>query len=228
MRETARRVPHRARVGQIVGRRRLGEHLIPEAEAHLREQRREVHVLHHAAHRRIAHHVRVHLRADIVGGLQRVGAPAFEGRGRDEEVDVVRVVAGLIHHVARHRIAGEVRLVGLDGVDVGHRRVVVSTGPQIDVSRHVHDVAGARHERRQLVGVLLGAARVGRRFDGVNVQMNRAGMVVLAREHRLERRDHLVRELAAGCRPAPSSSTATYPSATARTAWRRRGRPGTA
>ena len=125
----------------------------------------------------------------VVGGLQRIGAPSFEGRGRDEEVDVVRIVADLIHHVARHRVAGEVRLVGLDGVDVGHRRVVVAAGPQIDVARHVHEVAGARHERRELVGVLLGAARVGRRFDGVDVQMNRAGMVVLAREHRFERRD---------------------------------------
>ena len=142
-----------------------------------------MHVLHHAAHRRVAQHVGVHLALHVVRRAQRVGASSLERGRRDEEVRVVRDVADVVHHVARDGVASLVRRIRLDRVLVGRRRVVEAAGAQVDVRRHVHEMSGAWHERRQPVGVLLRALRIRRRFDGVDVEMDRARMVGLPLQH---------------------------------------------
>ena len=109
----ARRVPHRTHVRQVCGRTVVGQDFVPHPKAQLHEQRCQVEVLHHAAHPRVAQHVGMHLRAQILGRLQRVGPASFHGGRRHEEVDVVRVVADVIGHVAWRAIASEVRFVRL-------------------------------------------------------------------------------------------------------------------
>ena len=137
--------------------------------------------------------------AHVVGRLQRVGPPALHRRRRDEEVDVVRVVADLIRHVvgtaSPAKYASSALIASWFATDASS----IAAGPQVDVRRHVHDMAGARHERGELVGVRFGAARIGRRFDGVDVEMDRAGVIGLAASAPTRAREHVAGELA---RPA--------------------------
>ena len=146
VREATRRMADGPEVGK--SRRGLGfrQDRIPSTEADVHEGWRERKVLHHAAHRRVQHHVGMHLRARRLGGFHRDGPSAFERGRRRLEVDIVRVVPDLVHHVARDHVAGEVGVVSLDRVVVRPGRIAKTTRAQVDVRRHVDDVARAGDE----------------------------------------------------------------------------------
>jgi hypothetical protein len=55
-------------------------------------------------------------------------------------------------------------------------------------------MASAGHERRQRIGECRGAAWIGRGFDCVNVEVDRAEVLRLPRQHRFERTEHIHRE----------------------------------
>ena len=74
--------------------------------------------------------------------------------------------------------------------DLDH--VLVAADALVDVRRHVDDVAGAGHERQQAIGLGFGALRRVGRLPQVDPEMERAGMVLVAREHPLELAGHLL------------------------------------
>ena len=98
----------------------------------------------------------------------------------------MRVVGRAVERVARAR-GGEVALVGGDGLDVGAQRVAVEADAVVDVRRHVHDVARRRHQRGEAARVRQRALGPHRGFHRVDVEVDRAGVRRVAREHRLER-----------------------------------------
>jgi hypothetical protein len=73
-------------------------------------------------------------------------------------------------------VIANVGLVGVNGVLVGLDRVEVPADPDVDVTGHVHDVPGARHECRQPLGGRESPLRL-HRFHGVDVEMIRARMI---------------------------------------------------
>jgi hypothetical protein len=81
-------------------------------------------------------------------------------------------------------VGGDRLLVDLGGI-------VEPADPVEDVRAHVHDVAGARHQRRQAIGVGLGALRRGRGLGDMDVEVDRADMIGVGREDPLDRRDRL-------------------------------------
>src|SRR5688572_12387823 len=103
---------------------------------------------------------------------------------------VVRHVAERVH--ARTRLAdGEIAVVRDDGLLVRHHRVVPAADARIDVRGHVHEVARARQQLAQRVCRRDALGRVRRRLDRVHVEVQRAGVLGVARHHRFERRDDL-------------------------------------
>ena len=113
--------------------------------------------------------------------------------------DVHRVVAGIADRA-------RVLLVGGDGAAVGLGGVVVAPDALIDVRRHVHEVAGARHHAADAIGRRQRLLRMRRGLDGVDVVVVGARMLRAAREHLLERRRDLLgarRRLAVGLPQAP-------------------------
>ena len=127
--------------------------------------------------------------------------------GRQHEMDVVRIVAEAIH---AHRRIGrrQVFLVHLGRRLVVGQRVEIAADPVVDVARHVHEVAGAGNGAAQPVGIGLGALRPVRRLHRVDVIVDRARMVRVARQHAFERRhDGAALRVRARGRRAASSST---------------------
>ena len=120
---------------------------------------------------------------------------AHQRRGQDE-VHVVRVVALRVEQAGA--AAPEQRLVGRRGLDVRVQALAPAADPVPDVARHVHDVAGARHQRRQPLRVRRRPLGPVRRLDRVDVEVDRAGVVGLRHqrperavaEHALDQRDH--------------------------------------
>ena len=88
---------------------------------------------------------------------------------------------------------GSVGLVGGDRALVGAHRVVVAPDPDVDVRRHVDEVAGrAVGQLRQLVGG--GNAELGPRLlDRVDEEVGGADVIGIALEHARERVDELLR-----------------------------------
>ena len=101
--------------------------------------------------------------------------------------DVAQRVDAL-HVAAAYRQVG---VVGLDRALVGQHRVLPAPDPGVDVRGHVHQVAGTGHQLAQAVGGLDAALRVGRGLDRMHVQVQRTGMVGVARHHRLQGGDDL-------------------------------------
>ncbi len=101
--------------------------------------------------------------------------------------------------VVRHRIdalgtaLADVVLVRLGRRDVRRRRVGVAAHPLVDVRGHVDHVAGAGHQRAQPVRRGLRALGALRRFHGVDVEVVRSRMVLVAGQHLLEGGHDLVR-----------------------------------
>ena len=181
---------------EVLGRRRLGEDLVPAPEAREGEapgDRDPLDVGH------LAQHLGMRL-ADLLeppGGADGLRAPPLHARRAPEEVDVVRVV----HHwieAGRPR-ALEVPLVDGDRAHVRVDGLRVVPGPHVDVRRHVDEVAGARDEVVQPARRSEPALRMRRRLDGVDVVMIRARVLRVAGEDGFERRDDL---LGARLRPA--------------------------
>ena len=83
----------------------------------------------------------------------------------------------------------QVAPVGLDRLPVGEDRVLVTADAQVDVRRHVHEVAGARHAVAQEVGARLAVARPGRRLLEVNPVVMRAGVIGNERQRAGQLRD---------------------------------------
>ena len=97
-------------------------------------------------------------------------------RRRHHEVDVVRIIAEAID---AHRRAGvlEVALVNRRRLLVVGERVEVAAEPVVDVARHVHEMAGARHLSAQAVGIGLGTLRPVGRLHRMDVEVDGAGVV---------------------------------------------------
>ena len=105
---------------------------------------------------------------------------------------VVRHVAERVH--ARSRLADrEIAVVRDDRLLVGDHGVVPAADPRVDVRGHVHEVAGARQQLAQRVRGRDALGRVRRGFDRVHVEVQRTGVLGIARDHRFERRDDLGR-----------------------------------
>ena len=104
-------------------------------------------------------------------------------RRRDDEVDVVRVVAVAVD--VQHLHALERALVHAHRLHVGVARVRVATDAVVGVAGHVHQVPRARCERRELVGIDLRAFRVLRGLGQVDVEVDRADVVGIGVEHAL-------------------------------------------
>ena len=129
------------------------------------------------------------LALEALGRPEHVLGVACHLRRDQREVDIVRVVGEGV--VARVLGLGEVGLVGLDRGDVGAQRIEVAADPEPGVGRHVDDVAGARHQRGQAVGVGLGALGRRRGLGQVDVEVDRARMVGIGGQHLLDRGDRL-------------------------------------
>ena len=111
-----------------------------------------------------------------------------------------------MQHVVRvHRVP-----VGLDGI-----------GPpahaDVDVRRHVHQVARARHRRREALGARHRALRV-LRLHRVDVEVAGARVLGAQRQRRLEHARRSPASRPAAIRPPPSSATGSGPSAPRRRA----------
>jgi hypothetical protein len=68
----------------------------------------------------------------------------------------------------------------------GLHHVVVTADAHVDVCRHVHDMAGARHEREQAIRFRLRALRRIGGFPQVDPVVKRARVVGVGRDHLLE------------------------------------------
>ena len=117
-----------------------------------------------------------------------LGAPVHRRRVGEEAVVVPEV-----HRVVAGRAGpGEVGLVGLDRAAVGLGGVGVAADALVDVRRHVDDVPGRGHQPRQALRRGHRALRTARGLDRVDVVVVRAGVLGVARQHRLQRGDDLL------------------------------------
>ncbi len=74
----------------------------------------------------------------------------------------------------------EISLVRRGRIGIAARGRLVITDPFVDVRGHVHQMTGHWHQLWQLWRVRQRALRMRRSFDGVNVIVNRAGMIRVA------------------------------------------------
>ena len=162
--------------------RRGCEDVRPLTEAHEHEQflRRERFEHGHL----VRHRIRELRRA--YGACPCFGQVAREHRRRRFELEVVSVVA---HRVKRLRaLRTEIRLIHRRRGGVGPRRAPVLAGADVDVRRHVHEVAGSRHERLE-AGCRRGRTlRCARGLHRVDVIMVRPRVRGLLREYALDLR----------------------------------------
>ena len=121
---------------------------------------------------------------ELVGLFEHGGLLAEQLRRDQHEVDIVGIVSDRID-ADRARL-GDVGLVNLRRRLVGVERVHIAADPEVDVARHVHDVAGARHQRGKPVGIGLAALRTIRRLDEMDVKVHRPRVVWLLRQYRLK------------------------------------------
>ena len=182
-------MPDAGGIGLRCGRLRAREDRVPLSEAHFVLHRHDHEVLHERQRVQLRH-----VRA-LLGLLRRLRgerARSHQARAQRGEVPVVRHVTERIHAVAAlaHR---EELLVGGGRAEVGERRIVVAARADVDVRGHVHQVARAGREVAQRVGELLRTRGIIGRFDRVDVVVDRADVLRIALEHRLDRTDDLRR-----------------------------------
>ena len=114
----------------------------------------------------------------ILGGCI---APEHGVRRRDE----VQIVVIVEHRIdALHLILLDVGMVDVGGdlVPVGRRAIVADQ--HVDVRRHVDEMAGGGSDRIELLCRGKRPFGMRRRLDGMDVEMVRARMVWIARQHR--------------------------------------------
>ena len=187
----ARVMPHRQQIGRVAVRRPgLRQDLLPAAEAHQRVQRQHGIVLQHAAAQ--------------VAGARPAGRRPGRLRGRDgglraplhrrrrpQEMVVVGHVAHAVGALGVH--LRQVAFVGLDRALVGRRGLGITAGAHVDVRRHVQQVARARHQRAQPLGLRHGALGRGREFEQVHPVVIGAGVVGGQRQGPRQQRHDLAR-----------------------------------
>ena len=187
--EPARVVPHRGVVEQISRRRRLGEDLLPAAEARQREVRRRHEVLDHRhLARHAGRHLGGHLRAPRASPRRcaRPSSPPPTGSG---------CCAGSTSSDRRRPAAPwrcSARRPRSPGGWLRRRRRSGRCGCRCATAcaRGARRRARAWRRRSALGSAVLGLRR---RLDGVDVVMVRAGMVGILLQHALERGDDLRR-----------------------------------
>ena len=168
----------------LVGVHRLGEDLIPLAEAdHHVPRHRDVGLQEDGAHWDDAGEHELHTvvgvargqRVDrLAGVLQRRLVLAVEHGAPDDEVVVVHAV----EFVELRFVAGDahVVVVGLDRGNVALDGFLPLSDPCVDVRGHVDEVAEAGHARAEHVGRGQGALWEGRKLEGVAVQVAERGV----------------------------------------------------
>ncbi|TIL81179.1 MAG: hypothetical protein E5Y81_03930 [Mesorhizobium sp.] len=110
--------------------------------------------------------------------------------GRHQEMQVVRIIAVRVDTGRALRCyadALEIGLVRCHRLAVDFQAVDPPADLVIDVRWHVHDVSGAGHEGGKPVGMGFGPLRRRGRLDGMDIEMDRAGMIRIARQHPLQR-----------------------------------------
>ena len=99
---------------------------------------------------------------------------------------------GVVHRVNAVRASClEICLVGCGRVGIAAGGSIVIADSLINVGRHVHEMARCRHQLWQLRRVSERAFRTLRRFDGMNVIVDRAGVIGITTQHRLKCRHDL-------------------------------------
>ena len=92
------------------------------------------------------------------------------------------------------------------------QRIGVAADAVVDVARHMHDVAGPRHQRGELVGIGFGALRAVGGLHQVDVEVDRRSMVGSLASNAFQALLDVGRAaLAAPCRPAANSPRAGCP-----------------
>ncbi len=131
------------------------------------------------------------MRASFSAARDRGGAVARHLRGRHQRMHVVRIVGQRID--ADRLLARDIGFIDDHRRLVGrHRRLVVADAV-VDVERHVHEMAGARHGGGETPRIGQCPLRRGRRFHHVDVVVDGARMVRAAGQHFLETGDDLRR-----------------------------------
>ncbi len=144
-------------------------------------------------HEHLKHRHCLYVGADVgrklVGRLDRTGIIARFGLRGGKHVDVVVVV---------HQRVDAACAASLDVVAVGDYRQLIAlysllmvAGEQVDVRRHMNQVAGIRSKAHQSVGSRCAAFRVWRCLDGVNVIVIRPGVIGVPPEDTLKDLDDL-------------------------------------
>ena len=178
-------VPKALQVGEIVGRRRQRQDLLGRAELRVCEKGAALTGCAHGT-------VRAASSVTTLSSLSAAATVALLARHlrRDEdEVHVVRIV-GVGVDAARLPLR-EVGLVGGRCHLVRFQRVEIAPDAEVDVRRHVDQVAGREVLGRQPVGVGLRTLRLVRGLDGVDVKMDCADMVRVRRQHAFEGGDQV-------------------------------------
>ncbi len=162
-------VPDRQRVGLgRIGRQRATQQRVPLAEAHEREVRQH-RVLLHDRRARVASGGPAGRGPGGLGGLQRQSLPAGHRRRGPQEVVVVGHVADPVRTLCID--LRQITPIGFDGALVRTDRVVEAADPQVDVRRHVQQMAGTGDGVVQEHGAGQGASRMGRGFLQVDPVM---------------------------------------------------------
>src|SRR5690606_40001601 len=165
-------------------------HLVPETEAHPDKQWGQGKVL-QRLHARQAHQLRqVGALPGGVGGGEGGGALPRHGGGKPQEVVVVGHVAQGIDP-GGGAAGGEVEVVGLHGVLVDQGRIVPAAHPGVDVGGHVHQVAGAGDQAPAPIRRGGGPLGIGGGLHRVDVEVQGAGVGVVAGQDPLQAGDDL-------------------------------------
>ena len=125
----------------------------------------------------------------VAAGLHGHLALPVEHRRVGQEVVVVGAVQG---EEALAAALGQQQLVRLDGALVGLDGLVVVAQADVDVRRHVHQVAGIRDHVAQAVGRGPGPLGLGRGLHGVDVEVVGRRVARGAGQHVLQHGDDLV------------------------------------
>ena len=108
----------------------------------------------------------------------------------------MQIVVVIEHRIdALHLALLDVAVVDIGGDLVARPPLPIVADQQVDVRRHVDEMAGGRRDRRQPLRRGQRPFRMRRRLDGMNVEMVGARMIGIARQHRFQDRYDLERLL---------------------------------
>ncbi len=192
--DAARIVAQRPCQGKALGVVGSGEHFVPQTEAHAHLERHN-HVA--VGDHRVLDGPRLgHVGYQLVDDAERLAALAVHHRGVREHVIVVRHVEPVEAGIGR---VHSIDAIGHQRRGVGIDCLLPAAAPNVDVRRHMNEMADAGLQVAQRVGGAVGAAGSRRCLDGVDVEMAGEGMSRIHFHDPLQRRDDL---LGAGLRRA--------------------------